>query len=195
MAVELTADTLRLVTLTIREAAEKTGHSPHKIRRLIKSIADQPLHARRSEVEPSPADVVRLTAEGVQFTWRISEELVRLELGDAASTHAGEKPTAGGGESAELLNLLQRVIDAKEKAEAGLFEQLRVKDAQIVALNDRLRESNVLMASVQRQLAEPPKPLAGVMEAATPASGKRSGKGIPPAVKKKPRRWFGKIFT
>jgi hypothetical protein len=54
---------------------------------------------------------------------------------------------------------LQRTIEAKKKAEAGLFEQLRVKDEQIAALNDRLRESNVLMQSLQKQLPEAGKKL------------------------------------
>src|ERR1700677_3528122 len=89
--------------LTIREAAEKTGHSPHKIRRLIKAVADQPTHADRHLVEPTPEYVERMTAEGVQFTWRIDEELVRRELGETA-TEPNEERVAGDarvGESPE----------------------------------------------------------------------------------------------
>jgi hypothetical protein len=176
--------------LTIREAAEKTGHSPHKIRRLIKSIADQPANDDRSQVEPSPADVERLTAEGVQFTWRINEELVRRVLGEAVTTVADQKPPVGVGESAELLHLIQRAIDAKEHAEARLFEQLRVKDEQISALNERLRESNVLMASLQKQLPEGGKKPTGLLDSAAVEAGKPKGKGTASTPKKVKRSWF-----
>jgi hypothetical protein len=188
---------LPTVMLTIREAAEKTGHSPHKIRRLIKAIADQTTHADRPQIEPGAADVERLTAEGVQFTWRITEELVRRELGETVAPASGESEsgTAGGGESADLMNLLQRTIDAKEKAEARLFEQLRVKDEQIAALHDRLRESNVLMQSLQKQLPEPAKTPVAVMEATKPTSAGRPDKKTPPVIKKQKRRWLGKIFA
>ncbi|MBL9084976.1 MAG: hypothetical protein JNK76_24445 [Planctomycetales bacterium] len=156
--------------LTIREVAEKTGHSPHKIRRLIKAIADEPTHPDRSQIEPSVDDVASLTSAGVQFTWRVTEELVRRELGDAVPSSGDDKSGApAAGESPEWLSLMQRVTDAKEKAEERLFEQIRVKDEQlkakdeqIAALNDRLRESNFLMQNLQRQLPEPNKPVGPV---------------------------------
>lgn len=182
--------------LTIREAAEKTGHSPHKIRRLIKAIADQPEHADRSGVEPSPSDVERLNAEGVQFTWRISEELVLRQLGEAAAPPATKSSEAMGvGESSELLNLLQRAIDAKEQAEIRLFEQLRVKDEQIASLNERLHESNILMGSLQKQLPEAGKMPANLVEAAAPSNSKVKGKGTAPVPKRKRRTWLRNIFS
>lgn len=106
--------------LTIREAAEKTGHSPHKIRRLIKAIADQPDHAERGQVEPTASDVERLTAEGVQFTWRISENFVFQQLGASPLESAGNGDDVKSrvGESSDLFDILQRTIEAKEKAEA-----------------------------------------------------------------------------
>ena len=193
--------------LTIREAAEQTGHSTHKIRRLIKAVADQPNHADRSHVEPTPADVTRLTAEGVQFTWRITEELVRRELGDApVATSAGEKPGTGVGESADVLALLQRAMAAKEQAESRLFDQLKTKDEQIsglqqtvTSLNERLRESNLLMGSLQRQLPPPNKAAAGVLNADEPQPSavkeKRPTKSPPPAAKPTRRSWLKTIFS
>jgi hypothetical protein len=179
--------------LTIREAADLTGHSPHKIRRLIKAIADQPTHPDRAMVEPSAEDVLRLTAAGVQFTWKVSGELVRRELGDAAVVPPDQKSTAGAGESSDLFSLFQRAIEAKEKAEARLFEQLRVKDEQIASLNERLRESNVLMASLQKQLPDPAKKL-------TPGSGgapvgERQKATTKPSMKSKRRSWLQSIFS
>src|SRR5205814_5000342 len=111
---------------------------------------------------------------------------------------AGENDsaTAGEGESSGLMNLLQRAIDAKEKAEARLFEQLRTKDEQIAALNERLRESNVLMQSLQKQLPEPAKAPAAVVEAGIPpTAAKRPGKKTPPTPKPQKRGWLGTLFT
>ena len=181
--------------LTIREAANQTGHSTHKIRRLIRAIADKPKHADRSHVEPSAADVQRLNTEGVQFTWRISEEIVRRQLGDAPVAAAKGKPESGAGESAGTLSLLERAIAAHEKAAAQLFEQLKVKDDQISALNERLRESNLLMASLQKQLPEAGKNPVGVLDAATLAGSKAKGKGTPPAGKKKHRSWLRRLLA
>lgn len=155
--------TLRAMTsLTIREAADSTGHSTHKIRRLIKAIADQPNDVDRHHVEPNPADVERLNAEGVQFTWRISEELVRRRLGDTPSPATPDNHASTAGDSGNVLDLLQRAMTAKEQAESRLFDQLKTKDEQIsglqqtvASLNERLRESNLLMANIQQQLPSP----------------------------------------
>jgi hypothetical protein len=190
--------------LTIREVAEKTGHSPHKIRRLIKAIADQPEHPDRSQIEPTPEDVQRLTAEDVQFTWRVTEELVRRELGETVAMPGSEKAgsSPGGGESPDLVSLLQRITDAKEKAEERLFEQLRVKDEQlkakddqIGALNERLRESNFLMQAMQKQLPEPAKKPVATVEATTPPSAKTKGKPSSAVPKTKRKSWFGSMFS
>ena len=168
-----------MAVLTIREAAETTGHSTHKIRRLIKAIGDDAGHSDRSLVEPSPADVERLNGEGVQFTWRIEEELVRRRLGDAPAA-TSSRTEEGRGESGNVLALLERAMHAKEEAEAKLFEQLKTKDNQIAglqqtvtSLNERLRESNVLMASLQRQLPEGKERAVGVANEGRKAAAKR----------------------
>jgi hypothetical protein len=190
---------------TIREVADLTGHSTHKIRRLIKTIADDPKHVDRLHVEPSPADIQRLAADGVQFTWRISEELVRRQLGDIPLPPT-PKNQLGGGESPDILTLLERAMAAKEQAEAKLFDQLKTKDDQITglqqtvtSLNERLRESNVLMASMQQQLPDGKKTSVGVLNAEhskpTSAPEKRSTKNTPPAAKRERRRWLRAIFS
>ena len=187
--------------LTIREVAEKTGHSPHKIRRLIKAIADVPAHSDRSQIEPSVDDVASLTSAGVQFTWRVTEELVRRELGDAAPSSGDDRSAApAAGESPDWISLMQRVTDAKEKAEERLYDQIRVKDDQlkakddqIAALNERLRESNFLMQSLQKQLPEPSKASA-VVDAAKSTTGKRIEKGGG-GTRKKNRVWFRRLLS
>lgn len=192
-----------MTLVTIREAAETTGHSTHKIRRLIKSIITDSTSPDRLLIEPIPTDVERLTAEGVQFTWRIDEQLVRRRLGNAPIVTSG-RTEEGIGESADMLAVVDRVLRAKEEAEAKLFEQLKIKDAQIAgqqqtitALNERLRESNVLMASLQRQLPEgkvsEASTLNGDVEKSATAGRKKSEKIKPPP--KRRRRWLKAIFA
>ena len=182
-----------MTLLTIREAAESTGHSTHKIRRLIKSIAEQSNHPDRTEIEPNPTDVERLTAEHVQFTWRISDELVKRVLPASPATTPA-KPAAGEGETwGDALGLLQRALTAQERMMNDLQEQLKVKDSQIQSLNERLRESNVLMASLQQQLPAPDGKRS-IPPPATPASP--AAKGRPPAAAKPGRRrsWLQTMF-
>lgn len=179
--------------LTIREAANRTGHSTHKIRRLIKAIATDPSHTDRSHIEPSPSDVERLTADDVQFTWRVTEELVRRELGDPVAVDSASRSATGGvGESGNVMVLLQRAMAAKEQAEARLFDQLKTKDEQIAglqqtvaSLNERLRESNLLMANVQKQL---PSPKAEAKTDATSANRPRWQNTKPPAAAAPPKK-------
>lgn len=120
-----------------------------------------PNHADRSQIEPSAEDVERLSAQQVQFTWRVSEELVHRELGEAqttdtSSTAVGESPTT------DAVAVLQRALSAQEAVTERLLEQLKAKDSQIEgmqtfmqSLNERLRESNLLMAALQKQLPLP----------------------------------------
>lgn len=193
-----------MILLTIREAADATGHSTHKIRRLIKAIADDPKHPDRSHVEPSPTDVERLAAEGVQFTWRISEESVRRQLGDTPQPVANRE--SGAAESGDLFALLQRAMAAKDSAEAKLFDQLKTKDDQIAglqqtvtSLNERLRESNVLMAAQQRQLPEGKRATVGVLNSdesrPATAAGKRTPKHSSPLAKQQRRKWLRALFS
>lgn len=151
------------------------------------------------QIEPSAADVDRLTAAGVQFTWRVTEELVRRELGEPERPAESPASAAGAGESPEWLSFIQRITDAKEKAEERLFEQLRVKDEQIAAkdtqiaeLAARLRESNILMQALQKQLPEPTP--AAAVTTASPSSVKRREKAKPTAAFAAKRNWWAKLL-
>lgn len=129
--------------LTITEAAERTGRSESTIRRIIRSIADSKAHADRSAIEPSPAEVAAFKKKGENFTWRIREEVVMREFAAAQKTDKKAKV-----ESGEILSLLQRELDLKNK-------QIEKQWDVIQSLNDRLREGNILMGSLQQRLALP----------------------------------------
>ncbi len=136
----------------------------------------------------------------MQFTWRVTEELVRRELGDAvASSDDGKSVVPAAGESPEWLSLMQRMTDAKERAEERLFEQIRVKDEQlkakddqIAALNERLRESHFLMQNLQRQLPEPTKTVNAVEKTASSKNRVERKAGRP--IRSNSHGWFRRLL-
>lgn len=138
--------------LTIKDASDKTGKSVSTIRRLVRDIVADDAHADRALIHPTPAEVKKLQAQEVQFAWKLSDELLMREFG---SLETQTKTSKGEGISGEVLGLLKEELQNKEK-------QLLAKDAQIEklgaivgSLNERLREGNVLMASLQKQLQIP----------------------------------------
>ncbi len=93
-----------------------------------------PTHSDRGEIEPGSSDMERLMVEGVQFTRRVTDELLRRKIGDAAQTPDGGKPSeTGSGESPEWPPSCNASPSQKEKAEESLFEQPRVKDWKLEA--------------------------------------------------------------
>ncbi len=144
--------------LSIREATQVTGVSVTTLRRFIRAIVAADQHPERDQLLPSVADVQRMKAAGEQFTWQISADLLQRAFADKTS-----KPKSGGAEFGPLGEVVALLRDQLQSA----GEQLKVKDQQIASqveiihsLNDRIHEGNVLMATVQKQLAlaEPTKP-------------------------------------
>ena len=95
---------------------------------------------------------------GEQFTWQISADLLKRAFAEKSP-----KSKASGAEFGPLSEVVALLRDQLQSAD----EQLKVKDQQIASqveiihsLNDRIHEGNVLMATVQKQLAlaEPEKP-------------------------------------
>jgi hypothetical protein len=143
---------------SIREATTVTGVSVTTLRRFIRAIVADEGHPDRGHLLPTVEEVRRMKAAGEQFTWQISDELLKREYGERgrAKVSSGED----FGPLGEVVALLRDQLQS-----AG--EQLKVKDQQIASqveiihsLNDRIHEGNVLMATVQKQLAlaEPVKP-------------------------------------
>ena len=82
-------------------------------------------------------------------TWRCSIRRQFLKT-DASDASEGEKGSEGvpGSDSSRLVTVLEKSI-------AMLERELGEKNTQISAMNDRLRESNILMKDLQSRLTLP----------------------------------------
>jgi hypothetical protein len=139
--------------LTVKEAAHLTGKSPSSIRRLIYPILDNPKHADRHHIEPDVATAKALRIKGENFAWKVSEELLRREIPEGESK-AGPEPKSkshgGIDQSAAIVEILRKQLDIKDQQIVALNEHLK-------EMSSRLREGNILMGSLQQQLG-PAKP-------------------------------------
>lgn len=124
--------------LTINEAAKLTGYSDSKIRRFIHAIVADPDHPDRAEIDPCHEELQRLKGEGVQHTYRVSEELLRREFGRKASEDVTD--------------------DSSDDLISILHEQLIAKDKQIEMLSERIKESNLLNMNLQNRVLLEQKP-------------------------------------
>ncbi len=186
--------------LTVKEAAHRTGKSPSSIRRILYPIVERADHPDRIHVQPTVEEVAALRAKGENFAWRISEELLQREIpADAAGKGSGSTPKLPGGESAVLITMLQRELEIKNEQITRQSEQIAGQMDVIRSLSERLREGNVLMASLQQRLA-----LGGGKDAAPaaePAKTKRTasaatekGSAAPPKSAKTKRGFFSRLF-
>ncbi len=132
--------------LTVKEAARRTGKSPSSIRRLIYPIIQNDAHPDRSAVEPSPTDVQALRSKGETFAWRIRDDFLERVVPVDPGAGKGSPAPAAGPAHADLLSILRRELDVKN-------EQIAQQATTITALNERLREGNILMGALQQRLA------------------------------------------
>jgi hypothetical protein len=130
--------------LTLAEASAKTGRSLSTVRRLIHSISKDQHHPERDAVIPSHEEAEALKKKGENFTWRIRQDIVDREFGSAPS----KKEKVQSELSVDVLAMLQKELDMKN-------QQIEKQWEVIGSLNERLREGNILMASLQKRLALP----------------------------------------
>lgn len=130
--------------LTLAEASAKTGRSLSTVRRLIHSISKDQHHPERDAVIPSHEEAEALKKKGENFTWRIRQDIVDREFGSAPS----KKEKVQTELSSDVLGMLQKELDMKN-------QQIEKQWEVIGSLNERLREGNILMASLQKRLALP----------------------------------------
>jgi hypothetical protein len=144
--------------LTVTQAAQQTGRSASSIRRrIIYPIIQNDQHPDRSLVEPSVEEVQRLRMKGESFPWRVSRELLdRYGPSRETAELPKEKIFSGVGDEPSLREVVTLLHDQLLQSQ----QQLKVKDDQIAAqleitksLNERLREGNILIGSLQRQLS------------------------------------------
>lgn len=144
--------------LTIFEATKRTGRSLSTIRRLIHVITEDPKHPDRNSIEPTVAAVQALRKKGENFAWRIREDvLMKYFAGALGEEKKSDSPMTG-----DMLSIIQRELDLKN-------QQIEKQWEVIASLNERLREGNILMGSLQKRLSLPQaqSPVERVVDAAT----------------------------
>ncbi len=130
--------------LTIAEAGQRMGKSASTIRRLIHAVTEKDSHPDRSAILPTPKEVAAFKKKDENFTWKIREDLVASNFNGALTQEkkSSHKPAT------DIMTVLQRELELKN-------QQIEKQWEVIHALNDRLREGNILMGSLQKRLAPP----------------------------------------
>lgn len=142
--------------LSVRAAAERVGKSTSAIRRLLYPIVKQDDHPDRDLIRPSVEEVKRLRMSGESFPWKVSEELLkRVKVAEPNTDHS---PTSGSGKlgangESELLAMLRRELDIKNRQISQQADLIGEQVKLVGGLSERLREGNVLIATLQQRLA------------------------------------------
>ena len=154
--------------LTIKEAAAFTGKAEITVRRLVHEIVKEDRQDKKTPsrerglIKPSGSEIAEFKHRGHPYTYTISEKLLRARF--QGNDQATDGDQSRGREDAETR---KNEMDALMKEQLGQKqEQLTVKDGQIESLtklvhnlgdqlNERLRESNVLMKGLQDRMALP----------------------------------------
>lgn len=131
--------------ITIAEATEKTGRSASTIRRLIRTITETENHVDREGIEPDAKKVAAFKKKGENFTWKVREDIITKHFSSAPVQDKKSAPQV----AANILDILQNELSLKN-------QQIEKQWEVIHALNDRLREGNILMGSLQQRLGPPP---------------------------------------
>lgn len=134
--------------LTVKEAAKVSEKSPSSIRRIIYPILEDDSHVDRHHIEPDVETAKTLRAKGDNFAWKISEELLqRVMSSETNKTKSDSKSsTIGDDQSGAIIDILRKQLDIKDQQIATHIEVIK-------GLSERVHEGNVLMGSLQQQLA------------------------------------------
>lgn len=179
--------------LTVKEAAQLTGKSPSSIRRILYPILQDNRHPDRHHIEPDVATAKALRIKGENFAWKVSEELLRREIpADAPKSSTEPKVGTRSGQDASanaLLDILRKQLDIKD-------QQIAAQNEVIKGLSERVREGNILMGSLQRQLTPPEASNRNTDDVVATDGSQATQKGIAeaPASTKKVPWYLKKIF-
>ncbi len=142
--------------LTVKEAAQRTGKSPSSIRRIIYPMIKNDAHPDRDQIQPSVDEAMALRMKGENFAWRLSEELLIREMPpetDSGNASPATSAKSAGHPDAELLAMLRGELEIKNR-QIGQQSELISKQLDLISgLNERVREGNVLIGSLQQHLA------------------------------------------
>jgi hypothetical protein len=194
--------------LTVKEAAQLTGKSPSSIRRIIYPILENPKHPDRSQIEPSAKKATELRLKGENFPWRISEEFLKRIPVDESKAKSALKGTAASSDasSAVFIEMLRQELAIKNQQIATQNQLIANQNEIMKGLSERLREGNILIGSLQQQLALPDasRHKNGIVDAASEQGSEgtqtTNTETLPPSEKKdqspptKPHWLFRKIF-
>lgn len=144
--------------LTIKEAATTLDKAEITVRRFVQRVVKGSDVRRRALIKPSPEELQQHT-DGPPPAWRISTKLLREQF---PTTGQGSEPNSATPSTTEA----GRVVEILQSQNTALQQQLGVKDGQIESLttlvhslggqlNERLKESNILMKGLQDRLALP----------------------------------------
>lgn len=143
--------------LTVSEACKFTGKSESTIKRMLREIVADPAHPERRLIDPPHDEVERRKAAGDSYMWHIDTELLLKRYPPA--TASDESKPSGQSDSAlqgVVVEVLQEQLRSKDEQIRTLETQLDRKDDQIADLNERQRESNILMKALQERLTIAP---------------------------------------
>lgn len=180
------------MSLSVKEAANITGKSPSSIRRIIYPILANDQHPDRHHIEPDVEAAKSLRIKGENFAWKISEELLQ-RVAPEAGTKTKSEPrmnATGDGQSGAIIEILRKQLDIKD-------QQIAVQNDVIKGLSERVREGNILMGSLQRQLSPPEsakRHKSDVVETDAPLSKTEKGSDAQQTPTKKTHWLFKKLF-
>jgi hypothetical protein len=123
---------------------------------MIREIVGDPRHADRAAIHPSHDDVERLRAAGEPYVWRIDSELLVRRFPVTGKSEPAVVPHDGRPTGELVMRVLQDQLQSKDEQIRTLERQLDRKDEQIANMNERQRETNVLMRELQQRLALAP---------------------------------------
>jgi hypothetical protein len=143
--------------LSVKEACKLTSKSESTIKRMIREIVADADQDDRQFIVPNHEELERRRAAKEPYVWKIDQQLLLRRFPQAASQKEGARssPDSTSPESTDtnLTTALRDQIQSLENQNTLLVSQLDRKDGQISNLNERMRESNILMKELQQRLA------------------------------------------
>jgi cell division septation protein DedD len=183
--------------LNVKEACKLIGKSESTIKRLIREITVDAHHEDRQFILPNHEEVERRKATKEPYVWKLDRQLLlrrfpQDSIEEEGSQSSGKSAKPGTSDS-HLESALRDQVQSLENQNQMLVTQLDRKDGQISNLNERMRESNILMKELQQRLAiTAPVPESPVQDAKTPSETivtpvvTEEPKEKPKPIKKKP---------